>query len=57
MTQEKINIEAVIASLESDLEYYTIKFDYAKGTQDRYYYMGLKKGIENALSTIKTQMP
>ncbi len=57
MTQEHINIESVIACLESDLEYYTIKFDYAVGTQDFYYYMGLKKGIENALSTIKTQMP
>jgi hypothetical protein len=57
MTQEHINIESVIACLESDLEYYTLKFDYAVGTQDRYYYMGLKKGIENALSTIKTQMP
>ena len=57
MTQKHINIESVIACLESDLEYYTLKFDYAVGTQDRYYYMGLKKGIENALSTIKTQMP
>jgi hypothetical protein len=57
MTQETINIEAVIACIESDLEYYTIRFDYAKGTQDRYYYMGLKKGLENALATIKSQLP
>jgi hypothetical protein len=57
MTQEHINIEQVIACLESDLEYYTLKFDYAVGTKDRYYYMGLKKGIENALQTIKSQMP
>jgi hypothetical protein len=57
MTQEHINIESVIASLESDLWYYTLKFDYAKDTQDLYYYMGLQKGIENALSTIKSHMP
>jgi len=57
MTQEHINIESVIACLESDLEYYTIKFDHAYGTKDRYYYMGLKKGLENALSTIKSQLP
>jgi len=57
MTKETINIEQVIACLESDLEYYTLKYDYAVGTQDRYYYMGLKKGLENALSTIKCQMP
>ena len=57
MTQETINIKSVIACLESDLEYYTIKFDNAQSTQDIYYYMGLKKGIENALSTIKSHMP
>jgi len=57
MTQEKINIESIIACLEADLEYYTMRFDYAVSTQDRYYYMGLKKGMENALSTIKSQMP
>jgi hypothetical protein len=57
MTQETINIESVIACLEADLEYYTLKFDYAVGTQDRYYYMGVKKGLENALQTIKSQLP
>jgi hypothetical protein len=57
MTQEHIKIKSVIASLESDLEYYTIKYDYAVGTQDRYYYMGLKKGLENALQTIKNYLP
>ena len=57
MTQENINIEQVIACLESDLEFYKIKFDYAKGTQDRYYFMGLIKGLNIALSTIKSQMP
>ena len=57
MTQEHINIEQVIACLESDLEYYTIRFDYAKGTQDRYYFMGVIKGLNIALSTIKSQMP
>jgi len=57
MTQETINIEQVIACLEVDIEYYTMKFDYAVSTQDRYYYMGLKKGLENALSTIKSQLP
>ena len=57
MTQETINIEQVIACIESDLEYYTMKFDHAKGTQDRYYFMGVIKGLENALSTIKSQLP
>ena len=57
MTQEHINIEQVIACLEAELEYYTLKFDYAVGTQDRYYFMGVKKGLENALQTIKSQMP
>jgi len=57
MAQETINIEQVIACLEVDLEYYTMKFDCAITTQDRYYYMGLKKGLENALSTIKNYLP
>jgi len=57
MTQEHINIEQVIACIESDLEYYTMLFDYAKGTQDRYYFMGVIKGLNIALSTIKSQMP
>jgi len=57
MTKENINIEQVIACLESDLEYYTIRFDYAKGTQDRYYFMGVIKGLNIALSTIKSQIP
>jgi hypothetical protein len=57
MTKEHINIESVITCLECDLEFYTMKFDYAVSTQDRYYYMGLKKGIENALSTIKNHLP
>jgi hypothetical protein len=58
MTQKRINIEAVIACMESNLEYYTIKFDCSKkGTQDYYYYMGIKKGLENALSTIKNYLP
>jgi hypothetical protein len=57
MTKETINIESVIACLESDLEYYTIRFDYAVGTQDRYYFMGVIKGLNIALSTIKSQMP
>jgi hypothetical protein len=58
MTQEHINIEAVISCLELDLEFYTIKFDCAeKGTRDYYYYMGLKKGISNSLSTIKNYLP
>jgi len=57
MTQEHINIEQVIACLESALEYYTIKFDYAIGTQDRYYFMGVIKGLNIALQTIKSQLP
>jgi hypothetical protein len=56
MTQH-INIEAVICYLESDLEYYTVKYDNAICTQDIYYYMGIKKCLENALSTIKSQLP
>lgn len=57
MSENAINIEQVIACLESELEYVFLKYDYAVGQQDTYYYMGLKKGIEVALSTIKSQMP
>ena len=57
MTQKHINIENVIACLESDLEYYLLKYDSARDMQDQYYYLGLLKGTENALSTIKSHMP
>ena len=58
MTQETINIEAVIACMELDLEFYTIKMDAAEqGTRDAYYYMGIVKGLTNALSTIKNYLP
>jgi len=58
MAQETINIEQVIACIELDLEFYTIKMDSAEqGTRDVYYYMGIVKGLRNALSTIKNYLP
>jgi len=58
MTQEHINIQQTIEIIEADLEYYTIKFDNAEhGSQDRFYYMGIMKGLEITLSTIKSQLP